>query len=94
MLANSTYYARKAAGVCPRCGLVPAAPGHWACARCLANDTTRKRQTRAQRKGAKLCARCGLDTPVRHHTECTACRSYHRQYMADRRQSEPAGDPG
>ena len=93
MPTNSTYYARKALGLCTRCGLESAAPGRTTCARCGTDEASRRRQTH-------LCTRCHQSPPKPRHRMCTACQAYMRQYQAayvrkrdTRRQARASEEP-
>lgn len=78
----STYQARAAAGLCPRCGSRPPAPDLAACAKCLKRARVRHARLRADGQ----CPGCGL-THRGKHARCFDCRRRHAALMASTRMS-------
>jgi hypothetical protein len=75
MVSQATRHRRRQAGLCPRCGLRPPAPGKARCLECgkVQNESSKRFQT--QRLAAGLCAECGLRPlradKARYCQECT-----------------------
>lgn len=64
--------ARKAAGLCIRCGKVPAAPDRSMCEPCRENRRQARRERYGRRRAAGQCIRCGIPSPG-GKTYCASC---------------------
>ena len=81
------YIARKAAGLCVRCGERSPLSGRIDCEQC-ARDPESWRQIRAKRKTQGTCMSCGQRPPEPGKVRCTSCAQNQRtrhQIMYDRR---------
>lgn len=74
----STYYDRKAAGLCTMCGrrTERTAKGYVHCEECEKKDYENKRKVREYRKANGLCIECGKPTKGRI---CPKCREFDRK---------------
>ena len=103
--SNETYEARKAKGVCVRCGWAEPRPGRLTCQRCADRAKTRhiksggaERQHARyiQRKEAGICTWCGTRPAVPGVILCAACReksceSCRQWYYKKRRKQSDEG---
>ena len=73
--------ARRAAGVCVRCGNAPPAEGRAMCEPCREDRRQAKRDRNAERRAAGLCVRCATPTPdgKAYCNPCAAVREERRQ---------------
>ena len=79
--------ARRAAGVCVRCGNAPLAEGRAMCEPCREDRRQAKRDRNAARRAAGLCVQCATPTPggKAHCDPCAAIREERRQRNPDAR---------
>ena len=73
--------ARRAAGVCVRCGNAPPAEGRATCEPCREDRRQAKRDRNAERRAAGLCVQCATPTPggKAYCDPCAAVREERRQ---------------
>lgn len=67
--------ARKAAGLCSKCGLIPPAAGFVSCHGCMEVMREAQKRTFANRAAKGLCIRCAVSKPVAGKTLCKTCRT-------------------
>ena len=67
------YAARRAAGLCTRCGKYPPRPGRKLCEGCAAAAAARSLDLRARRRAAAICTQCG-GLASGGHARCETCR--------------------
>ena len=69
------YNARKAAGICVRCGVVPPSAGLTHCKSCSGEQSERKARLRREKLAADdLCSRCTKNKPSPGMKMCASCR--------------------
>ena len=69
------YNARKAAGICVRCGDVPPSAGLTQCKSCSVEQSERKARLRREKLAADdLCSRCTKNKPSPGMKMCASCR--------------------
>ena len=68
------YAARRAAGLCTRCGQHPPRPGRKLCETCAAAASVRSLELRVRRRGAAICIQCGAAETTGGHARCETCR--------------------
>ena len=73
--------ARRAAGICVRCGNAPPAEGRALCEPCREDRRQAKRDRNAERRAAGLCVQCATPTPggKAYCDPCAAVREERRQ---------------
>ena len=103
--SNETYEARKAKGVCVRCGWAEPRPGRTTCQRCTdrykakfikTGGAERQRERYYQRKADRICTWCGnrpADDGVILCVECRekSCESCRQWYYKKRRKQSDEG---
>ena len=70
--SRKRHQARRAAGLCVRCGARPADEGSATCQPCRQARRAAERELYAERCGAGLCVRCGGPT-MEHGSRCAPC---------------------
>ena len=83
------YNARKAAGICVRCGDVPPSAGLTHCKSCSDGQSERNARLRREKLAADdLCSRCVKNKPAPGMKMCASCRILAR--AAARKRAEKA----
>ena len=69
------YNARKAAGICVTCGVVPPSAGLTQCKSCSEGQSERKARLRREKLAVEdLCSRCVKNKPTPGYKMCASCR--------------------
>ena len=69
------YNARKAAGICVKCGDVPPSAGLTHCKSCSDGKSERNARLRREKLAADdLCRRCAKNKPAPGYKQCASCR--------------------
>ena len=85
--------ARRAAGLCVRCGHIPPEEGRAMCEPCREDRRAAKRALHAERRAAGLCVQCATPAPggKAYCDPCAKTRSRRRNLKATLRSTAPPG---
>lgn len=83
-MMQTTYAARRAAGICTRCGKAPVSSGYTKCDACRQKAAAYAAEQRRRLAAAGRCTRCGQRLQVKGFLRCEACRKGSQSYCWDR----------
>jgi len=86
MPRKAEYARRKAAGLCPSCGVRPPAPERVSCQECLDRMKERKKERDEERKAAGMCTNHPDRPAVEGKTYCQECLDWYKERAEERRE--------
>ena len=88
-MGKKLYEARKAAGLCVRCGENPPRPGHMYCAECTQRRRGEWRDAYMYYVNNGICVGCRKAKAMAGYIHCAACREKIRDRARQRRERDP-----